>query len=257
MVEEKNKDITDSINYAKRIQEALLPLEEDRLQLFPESFILFLPKDIVSGDFFWLTAKSEKKIIAAADCTGHGVPGALMSMIGNAFLNEIVLEKGELSAPGILNQLRTKIIQSLKQKGGMGESRDGMDIGLLVFDEQKKQVEFAGANNPLFFLRQNEITEIKGDRQPVGFQDGNSTPFSGTVIHYTNGDTFYLLSDGFADQFGGQQGKKFKIRQLKEFIQEIKDKSMPEQERLLREKFVTWKGNLPQVDDVLIIGVRT
>lgn len=167
IIENKNKDITDSINYAQRIQEAILPAKEIKYRIFPDAFVLFKPKDIVSGDFYWFTEKNGKKIIAACDCTGHGVPGAFMSMIGNAFLNEIVNEKGITTPSEILNQLREIIILTLKQNEG--ENKDGMDISLLCFDEKNSVVEFAGANNPLWFIRNGSFREIEADRQPIGY----------------------------------------------------------------------------------------
>jgi serine phosphatase RsbU (regulator of sigma subunit) len=256
LVEEKNKDITDSINYAKRIQEAILPTQELKNKLFPSSFVLFEPRDIVSGDFFWFAEKKGKKIIAAADCTGHGVPGAFMSMIGTAFLNEIVNSKDITTPSKILDNLRERIIVSLKQQGMEGENRDGMDIGLLSFDENNRTVEFAGANNPLWIIRNGVLEEIKGNKQPIGFHEGVSQPFIQHSIPLNKGDTLFLLTDGFADQFGGPNGKKFKYKQLQHFLIAEQHLSMPALEMSLRDKLQEWKGNLEQVDDVLLIGIR-
>ncbi|MES2140033.1 MAG: SpoIIE family protein phosphatase [Bacteroidota bacterium] len=254
VMEEKNKGITDSINYAKLIQEAILPPKELKYRLFPDAFVLFQPKDIVSGDFYWFTEKNKKKLIATVDCTGHGVPGAFMSMIGNALLNEIINEKGITSPSEILMQLRVNIIDSLKQKDG--QNKDGMDISILCFDEQMNTVEFAGANNPLWLIRNGEIQEIKADKQPIGLHYGESKPFSNHVINLLKNDSLYIFTDGYADQFGGHGGKKFKYKQLQNILLSIQDKPMIEQEKVLIEKMSDWKGDLEQVDDILIIGVR-
>ncbi len=261
IIEETNRNITDSINYAKRIQEAMLPEKELKQRLFPDSFILFQPKDVVSGDFFWFGEKNGKKIIAAVDCTGHGVPGAFMSMIGNAFLNEIVLEKG-ITKPGeILSELRFLVKKALKQTGAEGETRDGMDMSLLCFENER--MEFSGANNPVWILRSGSdtIQIIKGDKRPIGYHKGQGLPFTNHEIKLSKGDSVYIFSDGMADQFGGlpssgSGGKKFKYKQLQKDLLSIKDKPMPEQEAYLQNKFNAWKGNLEQVDDVLVIGIR-
>jgi tetratricopeptide (TPR) repeat protein len=258
LVEEKNKDITDSINYAKRIQEAILPANELRKRLFPESFILFKPKDIVSGDFYWFSEKNGMKIIAAADCTGHGVPGAFMSMIGNAFLNEIVNERGITSPSEILNRLREMIISSLKQ--GDGANKDGMDICLVALDQSNRKGEYAGANNPLWKCSvtdgQAVMTEFKADKQPVGLYTGETNKFSSQTFELGEGDMLYLFTDGFADQFGGEKGKKFKYKPLQEKLLSISGIPMEGQHEELLRTFTAWKGNLEQVDDMLVIGIR-
>jgi serine phosphatase RsbU (regulator of sigma subunit) len=256
IIEEKNKDITDSINYARRIQEAILPAKELKRQLFPESFILFQPRDIVSGDFYWFSEKNGKLLIAAVDCTGHGVPGAFMSMIGNAFLNEIVNEK-EITKPAeILNQLRENVVDALKQSDAESENKDGMDIALCSFNSNFSSVEFAGAFNPLWLIRKGELKIFSPDKEPVGFQSATSTPFTNQSINLEKGDTIYIFSDGFADQFGGPKGKKFKYLQLQHALVSIQHQSMSEQENSLLKIFDGWKGNLEQVDDVLVIGIR-
>ncbi len=285
LVEEKNKDITDSITYAKRIQEALLPAKEIKYRIFPDAFVLYHPRDIVSGDFYWFTEKNGRRLIAAVDCTGHGVPGAFMSMIGNTFLNEIVNEKGITTPSEILNQLHGMIISSLKQSE-QGESKDGMDVAIISLksnvqniklnDGEKIEIEFAGANNPLWIVRSMELEvgskinskdselqspnpkliEVKADKQPIGFYSGKSVPFTNNIITLQKDDSLYIFTDGFADQFGGGKGKKFKDKQLKEILLSIQNEPMMKQEEILFQKFNDWKGNLEQVDDVLVIGIK-
>ena len=256
IVEERNQELTDSIVYAKRIQDAILPAKEIKYSLFPESFVLLKPKDVVSGDFYWFTEKNGKKLIAAVDCTGHGVPGAFMSMIGVAFLNEIVNEK-EITKPGeILSQLRYLVIQALKQTGAEGEQKDGMDISILSFDEKNSTVEYAGANNPLWHYSNGIMNEQKADKRSIGFFRGKGLPFTNHTIEYKKGDVFYIFTDGYADQFGGPKGKKFKYRQFQELLISSIQEPMQKQEEILGNTFHEWKGNLEQVDDVCVIGVR-
>jgi len=256
IIEEKNKDITDSINYAKKIQEAILPSMELKEKLFPNSFVLFQPRDIVSGDFYWFTEKNGKKLIAACDCTGHGVPGAFMSMIGNAFLNQVVNEKGCTKPSEILNQLRDLIIAALKQKGSSGENQDGMDISLLAFDEKNGVVEFAGANNPLWKIGSDlALVEIKGDKQPIGIYSGPAAPFTNHEIKVNPGDSFYLFTDGFADQMGGTTGKKFRYKTFKDLLLTTHELKVNEQENFIRKTLKEWKGAFDQTDDILVIRV--
>lgn len=255
-VEEKNKDITDSINYAKKIQEAILPPKELKYKLFPDGFVFFKPRDIVSGDFYWFTEKNGKRIIAAIDCTGHGVPGAFMSMIGNTFLTEIIEGKGVTQPSEILSELRHLVIKALKQTDDMTENKDGMDMAILSFDDKNKTVEFAGANNPMWMFRNGELTEYKPDKRPIGYYRGQGLPFTNHKIEYQKGDTFYIFTDGYADQFGGPKGKKLKYKQLMEYLTTIQKQPMLRQEEILNERFNEWKGKLDQIDDVLIIGVR-
>lgn len=254
-IEYKNKDITDSINYAKRIQEAILPSGEYVKSLFPESFILYKPKDIVSGDFYWLTEKNNKVSIAAADCTGHGVPGAFMSMIGNSLLNEIVNDKGITEPSRVLHFLREGIIRSLKQKGKEGESKDGMDIAFCTIDFHEKRLQYAGANNALFLIRENELIEIKANKFPIGISD-NQQPFTNNEMSIQEGDAVYLFSDGYADQFGGSEGKKYMRKRFKQSLLDIQQLNMEEQKKQLDKIIMEWRGEIEQVDDILIIGLK-
>ncbi|MFI5149776.1 MAG: SpoIIE family protein phosphatase [Bacteroidia bacterium] len=255
VIELKNKDITDSINYAKRIQEAILPTKENFKSLFPDSFILYKPKDIVSGDFYWLSEKNDKIYFAAADCTGHGVPGAFTSMIGNSLLNEIVNDKGIAEPARILDALREGIIKALKQSGKEGENKDGMDISLCCVDLKNKALEFAGAYNPLFLVRRNELIEIKANKFPIGISDHQSR-FTNNAMNLEKGDCIYVFSDGYADQFGGAEGKKFMRKRFKELLLSMQQQDMDRQGRTLDEAILSWKGKADQVDDILVIGVR-
>jgi len=252
-LEEKNKDITDSIKYAKRIQNAILPPENS----FAETFILFKPKDIVSGDFYWLAMTETKQVLAAVDCTGHGVPGAFMSIIGHNSLNKIVKEYGFLRPADILDQLNDEVANTLQQQTEEDEVKDGMDIALMVFDFTTKELEFAGAYNPLYMIRDGELKEIKGDRFSIGRTSTKvGQKFANHKIKLKPGDTTYIFSDGYADQFGGEGGKKLKARAVKNILKKIQDLSMQEQKEHLDNVIEEWKGDHPQVDDILFIGTR-
>lgn len=251
---EKHKEITDSINYAKRIQVALLKEEEHITADLPEHFILFKPRDVVSGDFYWSFQTKDRWYIAAVDCTGHGVPGAFLTMLGTAFLNEICSAADHITPAEILNQLRDKIIEELS---GEGQVRDGMDISLASLCPSKGgiQVQWAGANNPLWYLHNGDINEVTADKQPIGFQEGHK-PFTNHEISLEKGDILYLFTDGYADQFGGPKGKKYKYARLQEQLLKIKSERLADQKHILEKEFDQWKGSMEQTDDVCIIGIR-
>ena len=255
IVEQKNKDITDSINYAKNIQEALLPTKAEIGKHFPESFILYKPRDIVSGDFYWISHRGNRTYYAIADCTGHGVPGAFMSMLGIAFLDEVIGMNPSISSNELLNQLRENVILSLRQTGQEGQSKDGMDITLIIADWDKKELEYSGANNPLYLVRNSYLTEYKADKMPIGVHI-KKDPFSIHHIPFSLGDSIYLFSDGYADQFGGPSGKKFKYKSLKELLVKISNQPMAEQGIILNQSIEEWKGNMPQLDDIIISGIH-
>ena len=257
-LEEKQKEIIDSINYARYIQKAMLKEEEHISDHLPPHFILFKPKDIVSGDFYWALEKYNHLYFAAADCTGHGVPGAFLTLLGTSFLNDIA-GKDDLIKPGtILDQLRDKIIKELSREG---KTKDGMDISLLRLNLKSNELVWAGANNPLWLVRKSEengeysLQEIKANKQPVGFVD-DPKPFTNHVFNLKNGDVIYIFSDGYADQFGGPKGKKYKYKQLEETLMRSFNLEMEEQKKMLEQSFMNWKGNLEQVDDVCIVGIR-
>lgn len=252
----QNENITKSIEYAKRIQTAAMPSKEVVEAILPEHFILFKPRDIVSGDFYWTVDHNGKTIVAVADCTGHGVPGAFMSMLGLSFLSEIVNTVGDLHPATILNELRTFIKYTLSQEGSESESKDGMDIALCVIDHDSGQLEFAGAYNPIYIIRNGVIEEIKGDKMPVGIHPGEKASFTNNVIPLEGITAFYLFSDGFADQFGGSEGRKFKSKNFRELIAKNHALPMSEQRLVLDAAFSKWQGYNDQVDDVLVVGVR-
>jgi len=250
----QKKHITDSIMYAKRIQTALLP----SLELFSdkmEHFVLYKPLAIVSGDFYWVSSQDNIQVVIAADCTGHGVPGAFMSMLGVTMLNEIVNEKHIIMPDQIIENLRDAIIKSLKQVVDEDTVKDGMDIAVCVVDFNENILWYAGANNPLFLIRGGELMHYRPDKMPVAIHY-KMPPFTLHKIELQKGDAFYIFSDGYADQFGGPKEKKFMSNQLKEKLVEIAGKPMLQQGERLNEIFEEWRGDNPQVDDVILIGVR-
>ena len=254
-IEKQNKEIKYSFDYAKKIQNTVLPGNEVFETLFGEHFIFFKPRDIVSGDFYWISQSDHRIVLTAADCTGHGVPGSLMSMLGITMLHEIVNEKGVMNSEIILNQLRMSIARTLKQEGRIGEQKDGIDMALVIYDTKKRQLEFSGANNPIYIVRNGEMLEYKGNNMPVAFYE-HMTDFTRYTIDMKMGDRVYMFTDGFPDQFGGPQGKKFKYRPFKDLLLEIHERPMEEQHRILSLIFEEWKGDLGQIDDVLVIGLR-
>jgi len=256
IIEQKNQSITDSIQYASRIQTAVLPPIDFISEWGIENFILYMPKDIVSGDFYWGLKKDDKIIVAAGDCTGHGVPGAFMSMLGHAFLDEIVNTTRVENAAIILNTLRDEIINTLKQKGMAGEAHDGMDISIFILDRKTGIMDFAGANNPLYLIRDGKLTKIPGDRMPIGLHVTTMTPFTNQSIQTVKGDRLYIFSDGYADQFGGPKGRKYMYKPFQDLVLRNHDKPMDNQKEILQNTFINWKGDREQVDDVLVIGVR-
>ncbi|HEY0031479.1 MAG TPA: tetratricopeptide repeat protein [Bacteroidia bacterium] len=253
MVEQKQLEILDSITYAKRLQDAILPTESLVREHFKEAFILFLPKDIVAGDFYWLEHKNDLLFLAVADCTGHGVPGAMVSVVCSNALNRAVLEFG-ITEPGkILDKARELVSETFSKSET--DVKDGMDISLLCINKKTNSVEWAGAYNPLWYLQNNEIKELKADKQPIGKTE-NPLPFTTHTVDVKKGDFLFLFTDGFADQFGGEKGKKLKYKPMKELLLRTSLLSAEKQDTELKTAFENWKANLEQVDDVCIIGVR-
>jgi serine phosphatase RsbU (regulator of sigma subunit) len=262
IIEEKNKDISDSINYAQRIQNAVMPPLDKLDRFLKEYFVLYKPKDVVSGDFYWHaqvkttpsdgTPSNNIVVLAAVDCTGHGVPGALMSIIGSTILNQTVTNAA-INTPAdalqFLNQEVTKSLNSIK---------DGMDMALVAINLEKLEMQYAGANNPIYIVRNKNFIEIKADKQAIGAdtEDAHIKVFKNNIIPLEKGDCIYLFTDGYADQFGGPLGKKFKYKKFQELLVEMQDNTMDEQKHILNYHHELWRGDLEQVDDILVIGVR-
>lgn len=257
IISQKNKDILDSINYARRIQYAILAPREEVFAVFREAFILYSPKDIVSGDFYYFSRMGDRVLIGAVDCTGHGVPGALMSMIGNDFLNHITQER-QLTRPGeILDLLHEGITNVLKQDGKYGETQDGMDIALLSFDLQHlSSIQYAGAYRSLCIVRNGELLQYPADKFPIGYAHMDRGKFTNHDVKIEKNDMLYIFTDGYADQFGGDRGKKFMVKRFQNLLVEISHLSIDQQEARLKVEFDKWKGDHEQVDDILVIGIR-
>lgn len=268
----KNKEVTDSIRYAKKIQDATLLMSKHTQILLKDMFVLFQPKDIVSGDFYWVRTIDDKIFWAVVDCTGHGVPGAFMSMIGNSLLNEIIVENKIFDAHIILDELKLKVVNALNLDNTI-QTKDGMDLSICVFDLKTKFVEYAGANNSIYIVKDklvktkrfehvetkkvhlDDLIELKPNRFPVGYSPINST-FSSVSFQVEKNDMIYMFSDGYADQFGGEKNKKFTYKRLKDLFVEIHHLPLEEQSQILEKNFLNWKGEHEQIDDVCVVGVR-
>ncbi len=256
LVDEKNHEVTDSIRYAQRIQSALLTSEQYVKKHIPDFFIFNKPRDIVSGDFYWFLKSGSRVYAATADCTGHGVPGAFMSMLGINFLNEIIIER-KIKEPGaILDALRAEIIGALNPEGTLELAKDGMDIVLCCYDMETLSLTYGAANNSFYLVRNGIIFEQKFDKMPVGVYNDVQKNFTTYTLPLQKGDLIYTFTDGYADQFGGLKGKKFKYKQLEKLLSDSSHLSMTEQKNVLEHTQDDWRGNLQQVDDILIIGLR-
>lgn len=256
-IEEYYTQVTDSINYAKRIQDAILPPERLTNELLPDSFILFKPKDIVSGDFYWMERSNEKVFFAAVDCTGHGVPGAFMSIVGHANLKNALQRTGGESPAQVLNELNKGVSETLHQKEEGSSSKDGMDIACCALNYSTLELEYAGAFNPLYLLRDGKIEQIKANKFPIGsFLPGKEESFTNNKIQLKSGDQLYVFSDGYADQFGGPKGKKMMYKRFRELLVSGSNLPMREQCEELDSFLKSWMGHEEQVDDIIIIGVR-
>ncbi len=254
IIESKNRDLTDSIHYGKRIQESMLTNISELNKTLPDAFILLKPKDIVSGDFYWFGQQNGKFILSAIDCTGHGVPGAFMSLLGNSFLENIIYKEGETSPDKILNELNNSVQKSLKQ--AETNNQDGMDMAICSIDHKAKLVEFSGAKNPLIYIQNNELFTIKGDKYPIGRSLYESVSFCKHQIRCDVPTSFYMFSDGYIDQFGGPDNGKFKPRRLRDLILNIHTKPMSEQKGILDETIENWRNGQEQIDDILIVGFK-
>lgn len=254
-VTELYKDLTDSINYAKRIQQTILPTKEYILDMFPKSFVLYKPRDIVSGDFYWFKTSGKKKLFAAVDCTGHGVPGAFMSLVGHNVLNQVT--KVFTKPAQILNNLNRLASEALHTESeGESQLSDGMDLAFLSIDDTTMELEFAGAFNPTYVVRRGELIVLEPDRFSIGSFEYGEKEYQNQVLQLEEGDMVYIFSDGYVDQFGGPKGRKFMRKRFRELLLEIAELDVDKQHQKLNETLITWKRSLDQVDDILVIGVR-
>lgn len=252
----KNRSITESIEYAKTLQKAILPSENMLAKNLKDSFILFQPKDIVSGDFYWFSGKNDRFVLAAVDCTGHGVPGAMMSILGNNLLGTIVSKEGITDPAMILQKMNNRIKESLQNHESNITANDGMDMALCTMDLNSNRLYFSGAYRPLIMIRNGELTEFKGDRRSIGGFSDYNTKFSLHEIEVKNGDVFYIFSDGYADQFGGTSNRKYMTLRFKQLLLNIHQLPMQKQNELLASEHAAWKGTSEQIDDLLVIGFR-
>jgi len=254
-IETQKNDLTTSIHYARQIQSAVFPAKDILSANLPEHFILFKPLDIVSGDFYWFKQFNNAFYIAASDCTGHGVPGAFMSILGITSLNEIVNTSKTISTGEVLNLLRNNVKKTLGQSHNNSSVRDGIEMALCKVDFENQKIQFSGAFRPLYMIRDNELLDIKGDNMPIGIYD-EEMPFSSMEMTFKKDDIIYLFSDGYVDQIGGTERKTFKSKRFKELLLDIYRLSMNEQMNLLEKKIEEWRGGIEQIDDILIIGIR-
>ena len=253
-LEQQNKDMLDSIQYASRIQEAILPDIEKIKNAFSDAFVLYQPKDVVSGDYYFFYQRGSKSFVAAVDCTGHGGPGALMSIIANGILKEVIVKKGITEPSEILYALDEELFAALNKKGEI--TSDGMDVALAVFDSENNSVRYSGAFRPMILLRDNELIEFEANRYPIGFYADVEKIFVSKEIEFKKEDTFYFFTDGYCDQFGGELKKKFNKKRFKELLLSLQGMEMKEQHSFLQYALLNWRQGEPQMDDVCIIGVR-
>jgi serine phosphatase RsbU (regulator of sigma subunit) len=257
-IHEKNDEITSSIRYARRIQFAILPKVEYIQRSLPESFVIYKPKDIVSGDFYWFTELDDQVLFSAVDCTGHGVPGAFMSVLGNSLLNQIVKERRIPEPNAILDALNEKVVETLNQVDPNTVTNDGMDLAMCVYYPADRVLHYSGAQRPLFFFRGNEMTQVSGDKYSIGGSGylNKRPPYTLHALKVQPGDTVYIFSDGYADQFGGDQGKKMQTSRFANLLQSIQDKPLQAHQAIIDDFYEDWKGAYEQIDDVVVIGVR-
>lgn len=255
-LEDLYKDVTDSIRYAKRLQYSILPPQEVIRKVCPESFVLFKPKDIVSGDFYWFFQTQNKALVSAVDCTGHGVPGAFMSLVGANGLNAAIKEHAKTTPGEILNELNNFVSDSLNKSSEESAVRDGMDLSFCTIDYKNMELEFAGANNPLYIIRENEFIIIPPDKFAIGSFEPGTEKYTTQKVNIQKGDMLYLFTDGYADQFGGERGKKYLYKNFRETLMKHHQKPMNVQHDILKETIEDWQGSSEQVDDILVIGIR-
>lgn len=250
------KDMAESLKYASTIQKALFPSGADIHRWFPENFLLFLPCQVVSGDFYHISGREDCAWVAVGDCTGHGVPGALMSILGLTLLNSVISQNPLIRTAQAMNRIREHVMRAMGQTGSQKDQRDGIDLALCRIDFRAHMLEFTGAFNPVYLVRNGSLREIPGDTMPVGIGSEQERSFSGTHIQLSEGDMVYLFSDGFADQFGGPHGKKYKYKPFRKLITSLAELPVLEQRKQAETEFLSWKGNHRQIDDVTLFGFR-
>lgn len=255
-LEQHNKDMVDSIQYASRIQEAILPDVQRIKNIFKDAFVLYQPKDVVSGDYYFFYQKKNKIFVAAVDCTGHGVPGALMSFIANGIFKEVIIKKGIEEPSEILSALDEELYLALNKQNREGVTHDGMDVALGVFDLEMNSLTYAGAFRPMLLIRDGQVIDFDGNRFPIGFYGDVKKEFTSTQIDLKENDTFYFFTDGYCDQFGGEKKKKFNRKRFKELLLSAESMEMEEQESFLQYALLNWRQEEAQVDDVLVMGIR-
>lgn len=256
LLEQQNLEILASIRYARRIQESILPDKNKIASAFADAFVLYQPKDVVSGDFYFFHQRGSKTFMIAVDCTGHGVPGALMTMLANSILKEVIVTRGIEEPAEILYAIDRELYIELNKDDGRDISRDGMDVAVTVTDSETKTLQYAGAFRPMLLLRGQEIFEFEANRFPIGFYGDTEKVFTSHKFQMETGDAFYLFTDGFCDQFGGEQKKKFNRKRFKELLLSVQSMSFDEQESFLQYALLNWRQDEPQVDDVLVVGIK-
>lgn len=255
--EKQKRELTESLKYASYIQKALLPTDQLIKRHFPDSFLLYMPRDIVSGDFYWLSRKKNLIYFAMADCTGHGVPGAFLSILGITFLNQVVDRNENQPASSVLNNLREYVMKALRQTGEISEQKDGIDMALCVVDSSRNTLQYAGAFNPMYIVKNtSQLIEIPGDKMPIGVAAEEETSFKNHEMDLNDKDMIYLFTDGYADQFGGQSGKKFKFRPFRNLLLSISSLPVDKQKEELINKHREWRGKMIQLDDISVFGFR-
>jgi serine phosphatase RsbU (regulator of sigma subunit) len=255
-IQQQRNRIAESLQYARVIQKAVLPKEEQVKKVFPNHFVLLLPKDILSGDFYWIHKNGNQICFAVADCTGHGVPGAMMSVMGISFLNELVVRSCDFKANRLLNQLREKVMKALGQTGAGDVSEDGMDIAMCIIDDEDDTLQYSGAYNPLYIVRKGELIIFSPDHMPVGVHIMEEKSFTNHEIKLEEGDIIYLFSDGYPDQVGGPQNKKFMYNNFRNLLLDIYNYPMDKQVDILKSTLAKWMGSRKQIDDILVMGVK-
>jgi serine phosphatase RsbU (regulator of sigma subunit) len=256
LLEQQNFEILASIRYARRIQESILPDKNKIVSAFADAFVLYQPKDVVSGDFYFFHQRGSKIFMIAVDCTGHGVPGALMTMLANSILKDVIVTRGIEEPAEILYALDRELFIELNKDDGRDISRDGMDVAVTVTDQETKTLHYAGAFRPLLLIRGQEIFELEANRFPIGFYGDTEKVFTSHKFNLEEGDAFYLFTDGFCDQFGGEQTKKFNRKRFKELLLSVQSMSFVEQQAFLQYALLNWRQDEPQVDDILVIGMK-